>query len=342
MLVAVLMMFIVFSFTGVAILNVAYLSTSASAETVNNIKLQYAMESSVNESLWRMNNGPDSLININTNGIETLFDPLLNTLNVKIDKFQMESEILLDLSEDTHFDRALSSDESINTNGFAADIDKQNRSRFFPFLPEVDLEYFMDNAVAIHSESFHKFEGGKGNSKGKKKGKDKGKKGDDDKMAPGIHVFTGSYIEFKNMNLANHTLVFTGRFIEFKDRNNIDAPIPVDSADAMPALVFTNPQSFFEIDGEGKHNEKEDVIFGAIYTAGTIVLKNGQVSGPIVGNSISFELDNDFENHIRFKDTEHPHYYRWHKGFKGKDHYDWPKQIGRWKTKSWNKKRQNV
>ncbi|MBC8193293.1 MAG: hypothetical protein H8E18_12990 [FCB group bacterium] len=332
MLVAVLMMFVVFSFTGVAVLNVAYLSTSTSTETVNNIKLQYAMESSINESLWRMNNGPDSLININTNGIETSFDPLLNILSVKVDKFQMESEILLDLSEDTHFDRALASDETINTNGYETNVDEENRSRFFTFLPEVDIDYFTDNAVAIHPESFHKFEGGKG----------KGKHSDDDEMADGIHIFTGSYIEFKNMNLANHTLVFTGRYIDFTDRNNIDAPLPADSADAMPALVFTNPDNYFEIEAEGKHYEKEDVIIGAIYTAGTIVLKKGQVSGPIVGNAISLEPGEDFENHINFRDTEHPHHYRWHKGFKGKKHYDWPKQIGRWKTKSWKKKHQNV
>jgi hypothetical protein len=319
------MIFVVFSFTGVAVLNVSYISSVSSAETVNNIKLQYAMESSVNESLWRMNNGPDSLINVEADGITTLFDPVLNVLSVKVDKFQMETEILLDLSEDTHFDRALASDETINTNGYETDIDDENRSRFFTFLPEVDLDYFTDNAVAIHTESFHRWDGG-------------GKHKDDEDFADGIHVFTGSFLEIKNMTLSNHTLVFTGRYILFKDRNNIDAPIPVDSADAMPALVFTNPDNFFEIDAEGKHYEKEDVINGAIYTAGTIILKKGQLSGPVVGNSISLQAGEDFQNHIDFKDTEHPHHYRWHKGFKGKKHYDWPKQIGRWKTKSWKKK----
>jgi len=176
MLVAVLMLFLVFSFTGVAVLNVSYLSVSSSAETVNNIKLQYAMESSINESLWRMNNGPDSLVNIVANGIETVFNPVLNTLSVKVDKFHMESEILLDLSEDTHFDRALASDETIENNGYDPDIDEENSSRFFTFMPEADIDYFTDNAVAIHTESFYTWEGGKGNGKGK------GSQGDDDEM----------------------------------------------------------------------------------------------------------------------------------------------------------------
>jgi len=244
----------------------------------------------------------------------------------------MESEILLDLSEDTHFDRALASDETIENNGYDPDIDEENSSRFFTFMPEADIDYFTDNAVAIHSESFHTWEGGKGNGKGN------GSQGDDDEMEDGIHIFTGSFIEFKNMNLSNHTLIFTGRYITFTERNNIDAPVPADTADAMPALVFTNPDNYFVVDAEGKHYEKEDVINGAIYSAGTIVLKKGQLSGPVVGKTISLEEGEDYLNHIDFRDTEHPEYYRWHKGFKGKKHYDWPKQIGRWKTKLWKKK----
>jgi len=327
-------------------LNVAYVSSASSAETVNNIKLQYAMESSVNESLWRMNNGPDSLINIDADGITTVFDPVLNILSVKVDKFKMESEILLDLSEDTHFDRALASDKTINTNGYKTDIDDENRSRFFTFMPEVDLNYFYDNAVAVHYQNFHKWDGkksnGNGNGNGNGRGRGKSKQDNNDDMENGIHIFTGSFLEFKNMNLANHTLVFTGRFIFFNERNNINAPIPADTADAMPALVFTNPLNYFEVEAEGNRYKKEDVINGAIYTAGTVVLKKGQLSGPIVGKSISLRAGNDYQNHVKFKDTEHPYHYRWQKGFKGKNHYDWPKQIGRWKTKSWKKKHHNA
>ena len=329
MLVAVLMIFVVFSFTGVAALNVAYISTSTSAESVNNIKLQYAMESSINQSLWRINNGPDSLINANIDGISTEFDPLLNTLCVKIDKFQMESEILLDLSEDTHFDRALASDETITTNGNETDIDDDHSSRFFTFMPEVDLDYFTDNAVAVHSNWFKRWDGDSEHE-------------EDEAFAEGIHVFTGSFIELRDMTLNNCTLVFTGRFVHFSNSNTINAPIPADSANAMPAMVFTNPENFFLVAAEGTNHEKEDVINGAIYTAGTIILKKGELSGPIVGKTISLEDDMGYANNIRFRDSEHPWFYRWTAGFKNKSHYDWPKQIGRWKTKKWNKKHQHA
>ncbi len=318
MLVAVLMLFLVFSFTGVAALNVAYLSSSSSAETINNI-----------EALWRINTAADTLVNSNVDGISTTWDPLTSILSVNVDKFQMETEIELDLSEDTHFDRALASDETIETNGYDTDIDPENRSRFFTFMPEVDLDYFTDNAVAIHNESFHRWDGG-------------GKHEDDEGFAEGIHIFTGSFIELKKMHLDNVTLVFTGRWVWFTEDNEINAPVPVDSADAMPALVFTNPNNYFEIEAEGKHYERQDKINGAIYTAGTIILKKGELSGPIVGNVIRMEAGEDYANHIHFKDREHPKHYRWHKGFHHKKHYDWPKQIGRWKTKKWTKKHQQA
>jgi len=322
MLVAVLMIFTIFSFTGVAVLNISYLSSSTSMETINNIKLQYATESSINEALWRINTGVDSLVDSDDDGITTVWDASTNILSVSVDKFQMESEILLDLSEDTHFDRALASDETIETNGITPDYEEENRSRFFTFMPEVDLDYFTDNAVAIHNESFKQWDD----------------EDAEDFGGEGIHIFTGWFIELKNCTFENSTLVFTGRFVFFQHQNIINAPVPVDSADAMPALVFTNPNNYFEIEAEGKNYDREDKINGAIYTAGTIVMKKGELSGPIVGKVITMEEGLDYANHIKFKDREHPKHYRWNKGFKHKKDYDWPKQIGRWKTKIWRKK----
>ncbi|MCF7922847.1 MAG: hypothetical protein K9M55_09110 [Candidatus Marinimicrobia bacterium] len=65
MQVAVLIIFLVFSYSGVVILNVSSLSSASSVETVNNIKLQDVIDSSIHEPLWRLNNGPD----ISENGV---------------------------------------------------------------------------------------------------------------------------------------------------------------------------------------------------------------------------------------------------------------------------------
>lgn len=322
MLVAVIMVFVVFSLTGIAVLDVSYLSSSNSMETINNIKLQYAVESVVNKSLWRINIDADSLVNYSHDGISTAWDSTTQILSVNVDKFEMESEILLDLSSDTHFDRALASDETINTNGYETDYEEENRSRVFTFMPEVDLEYFTDNAVAVHTNSFKMWD----------------RWDEEDFGGEGIHIFTGWFITLKNCEFENSTLVFTGRYVYFEHQNIINAPVPVDSADAMPALVFTNPGSYFEVEAEGKDYERQDKINGAIYTAGTIILKKGELSGPIVGKTIAMEHGEYDDNYIKFKDHDHKHHYRWTKGFKHKKHYDWPKQIGRWKTKKWRKK----
>ncbi len=317
MLVAVLMLFVVFSFTGVAVLNVSYLSSATSQETVNNIKLQYAMESSVNESLWRINTGTDSLVNNTVDGITTVWDASSNVLSVNVDMFEMESEILLDLSEDTHFDRSISAVEEIVDNGNTVNADEERQSRSFDFLPEVDLQYFLDNAVAIHNQSWHEWD-------------------TEDLTEEGIHVFTGSLITLRDIELDNSTLVFTGRHVFLRGENVIRAPLPVDSLDADPAIVFTNPRTnFYVSEGWNRwgHNESPgDHIEGAIYCAGNIYLRNGTLTGPIVGKMVS--LDDQFN----FLDTEYNTYYRWTKGFGHKHNYDWPKQIGRWKHSKWNRK----
>ncbi len=308
MLVAVIMVFVVFSFTGVAVLNVSYLSSTNSMETVNNIKLQYAVESTINETLWLINTGADSLVNYSSDGITTTWDSTTQILTVSVDKFQMESEIILDLSEDTHFDRGIAAEEDVYLGDNLLGLSDEHRARGkFGFLPQVDLDYFYDNAVAIHSET--------------------GKHWDEETFEDGIHIFEGNYIILEDITIDSGTLVFTGHHIWIWDENHITAP-PPDSTGALPAMVFTNPrQSFTLVSPEGK-----ETILGAIYCMNTIYLKNGNVSGPIVGRVVS--LSEDFD----FLDSEYNDYYQWTHGFGEREHYDWPKQIGRWRIRKWAKK----
>ena len=308
MLVAVLMLFLVFSFTGVAVLNVAYVSTASSAETVNNIKLQYAMESSVNESLWLLNNGPDSLINVSADGITTIFDPVLNTLSVNVDRFQMETEILLDLSDDTHFDRGIAAEGSVSLDGYDPGLEDENQARGgFNFLPEADLQYFLDNATSVHTNSW--------------------KVWSNNTFPDGIHVFTGNYIALDDIRITSGTLVFTGHHVSFWGDNHITAPAG-DTTGTYPAVIFTNPNQDFDIYSV---NGSETIV-GAIYCKGNINIQNGNISGPIIGRNVTLN------NHFSLLDAEHSDRYRWTKGFGNRSDYDWPKQIGRWKTKKWNKK----
>ncbi len=306
MLVAVIMIFVVFSFTGIAVINVSYLSSSATSETIDNIKLQYAVESTVNEALWRINAGEDSLVNISEDGISCVWESGTNVLTVSVEQFEMESEILLDLAQDTHFDRGLSSDSPIYTYGYDVEVEEEHRQRRFSFLPETDLQYFIDNADVIHH------------------GNDKSWKTSSFDIE-GIHLFTGNNLDINGISLNNSTFVFTGKGISFSGTNILKAPVPTDSLNALPALVFTHPETEFTI-SSGNH------IAGAIFCAGQIVIQEAVLTGPILAHTIF--LNNDLD----LLDDEHPQYYRWTDGFGERNDYDWPKQIGRWKTVKWNKK----
>ena len=308
MLVAVLMIFTIFSFTGVAVLNVSYLSNSNSMDTINNIKMQYATESSINEALWRINQGVDSLVNIDTDGIATVWDPVLNILSVNVDKFQMEAEILLDLSEDTHFDRAIAAEESVTLDGYVAEVDEERQVRSnFDFLPEADIQYFLDNATTIHTESFKTWK--------------------DNTFPDGIHVFTGYFLKLEDIRITSGTLVFTGHHITLIGDNIITAA-PGDTSATNAALIFTHPDQNYTAYSPGGN----ETITGAIYCKGNINLQTGNISGPIMAKNVT--LNNNFN----LLDNENTDRYRWTKGFGNRNGYDWPKQIDRWKTKKWNKK----
>ena len=314
MLVAVLMFFVVFSYTGVAVLNVSYLSFITSQETVDNIKLQYALENQVSEALWRINNGTDSLVNVSNGGITTIWEASSSVLTINVDMFEMESEILLDLSEDFHFTHGIATSEEIITNEYDPVLDEDHLVKDgFHFLPEVDLQYFIDHAVSISNKP-DKF-------------KKSGKHGDSNTLIDGIHVFTGNGITIEDLQLDSGTLVFTGKNIRFRGNNVIMAP-PADSTGVHPALIFTNHLQTFEMYSD----DGAETIIGAIYCRGSVELHNGNISGPVIANTVTLGDD------INFLDDEHPEFYQWTHGFGEREDYDWPKRIKRWTNKKWNRK----
>ena len=306
MLATVIMSFMVFTFTGLAVMNVSFLSSTTSVETVENIKLQYLAESTINEALWRINLGVDSLVNLVTPGTRCSWDETSQILSVNIENFNSESEICLDLSSDTHFNRSLASSSSIHTYGYSTDAEDEHQSRTFSFMPELDLQYFIDHADFIHHANDASWKSGA-------------------LTAEGIHLFTGNNLAIENVTLDNSTFVFTGKGIIFSGINSLAASIPIDTLAALPALVFANPEYGFTLEA-GTHIE------GAIFCAGQIVLRGGSMSGPVIAQTI-------FLNHdVDFLDAEHGEYYRWTAGFKQKESYDWPKQLSRWRMNWWSKK----
>lgn len=305
MLVAVIMVFVIFSFTGVAVLDLSTNSSIAALETVDNIKLQYEVESAVNEALWLINTDADSLVNSDVDGITTAWNDSTQVLSVSVDKFHMESEILLDLSEDTHFAHGIATQEGIDLSGYDPGLDDAHQVRSnFKSLPEVDLQYFIDNANTIYTQTNYLWS--------------------ERTFPAGIHVFTGNNITLRDITLNEGTLVFTGNNVNIDGDCQIIAPA-ADENGASPAMIFTNVELLMM-------DSPDAIILGAIYSTEAIDLQSGTISGPIIARTVS--MSNDFD----FLDTEYDEYYQWTHGFGDRDNYDGPKQIDRWKVNKWIKK----
>lgn len=311
MLVAVIAIFLVMSFTGVAVLDVSHNSRVISQETVTNIKLQYMAESAVNKTLWRINSAADSVVNYTDGGISTSFDTTTNVLTISFDTLNTIAEMELDLTEDTHFNRGIASSSTMASDADSAGLTEDVKARGnFNFLPEVDMDYFTNNAVQIHNESWTTW--------------------NNDTLANGIHVFTGNFIALDDITLLSGTIVFTGRYVSMWGDNYIKAP-DADSTGAYPALVFTHANTEFELNS----SNGDEQIYGAIYAKKRITLNKGTVSGPIIAEQVNLDNDHDYG----FELDGNEQYYQWTNGFGDRDNYDWPKQLGRWTTTKWEKKK---
>ncbi len=293
MLAAVLSLFMIFSFTGVAALNLSSFTAMETQDAVQTMKNQYEVESAVNVALWRINVGADSLGTFTDGFVTSTWDSTTNDLAVSIDRFDKQLTVSVYLGEDHHFNHGLSATDSVEYNGYDVTMDTEPRD--FNFLPNVDLDDWTSRAVAVHNWSWqHK---------------------EHPTLADGVHIINGNWMWLEDFTL-NGTAVFTGRFIFFLGHNTITAP--ADSLTSDPALVFTDNRNNMYLNN--------DDIYGAIYSAGRVFLQGGNISGPVTGKVINIEHD------YNFWDTENRKYYKWTRGFGNYDDYDWPKNIGRWRS----------
>ncbi len=305
MLVAVLMLFLVFSFTSVADLSASLASNSGSMESVRNIKQQYEMESNINQAMWRINSGADELVNLSADGVTIVWDAENYLLSVGTENARTESEIQLDLTERTPFSSAIASLTPIQTNGYFADVEEAHPVQQVDLLPTIDPAYFIINRAIIHHG-------------------DETTWSTEDLQIEGIHIFLGNNLVISGLDLENSTLLFLGENIFFSENNTIKAPAPVDALPADPAVVFMSPHTKFTLK-YGTHIE------GAVFCASHLDIENATLTGPVLANSVTLT------GNVDFRDNLMPDYYRWNMGFGDQNDYDWPKHVGRWKSVKWNK-----
>lgn len=304
MLVTVIMIFLVMSFTGVATMEVAHSSAVSSLQTRNNIRAQLLMESTINRAMWLINTGEDSLVNQNLDGAIVSFDASAQRLSVQLDTLNNALAIDLNLGDKTHFDYGMTTISGVADNGFTYSQSLVSSPGMFNFLPGVDIPYWEDNALVIETANQHSWKG-------------------DDYSQSGIYVFKGNNLTLDSLQFINSTLVFTGRYINLSN-SVIQAAVPSDSLDAQPALIFTNPDVSVTLDSS-------NIINGAIYCAGELNIDKAYLTGPVISERVG--LLDDIIIHADAAKS----YYRWTSGFGNRSDYDWPKHINRWVTSQWDR-----
>jgi hypothetical protein len=294
---------LVFGITGVAVLSLGGLTTTESQSVIHDIKRQYAVESNVNTALWRVNTFDDSLATFIDGPVAVNFDTSTQTMTVAVSMYNKVNVVQAELAQANHFSYSIATSDSLELYDYEVGHSDQHPLRGeFRFLPQPDMNFFMSNAVEIHTGDHLWIR-------------------DWDLADEGIHVFTGDDIWFESVELHNSTIVFTGNYVYFYKDNDIRAPEPEEGVAPLPALVFTNPDIIFSINREWY---RQDRIEGAIYCAGKINLKYGEISGPIISRKLSVRRS------ITLTDSEHPEFYTWTQGFGSYYSYDWPEHIVNW------------
>ena len=121
MLAAVLTMFMIFSLSGVAVLNLSTHTAIENQQAVQSLKNQYSVESAVNVGIWRINNVDGGFGTYTDGPVTVAFDTTTEELVASIDRYDRVYTVSLDLSEDHHFNRGIAAIEPIEQNGHGRD-----------------------------------------------------------------------------------------------------------------------------------------------------------------------------------------------------------------------------
>ncbi|MBT4421144.1 MAG: hypothetical protein HOG76_11910 [Candidatus Marinimicrobia bacterium] len=291
---------VIFSATGLGVLNLATIVNLDTQAAVQTVQDQVEVESFANVALWRVNVGGDSLGNFTVGDISATYDSTTMKLSIMKTIDDETIGLILDLEEDSHFKRGIATKYWIDYNNRDPHVEPIHQLRDdIGFLPSIDWQYFVDNADAVHYTWFKDYE--------------------QDDLVEGINIFYCDYIDIEDVYLENTTLVFTGVNAELKDDVYISAPIIGGSP--LPAIVLTNPYSDIHFDQGRDHDLR---IEGAIFSNGHVRLHEGTFTGPVVSRTARMCED------IDMLDDQYPEYYEWNLGFGLYEDYDWPKQIQEW------------
>lgn len=289
--------FLVFSITGMAILTYSAQARLNVQNHVHNIQNQYAVESTLNKALWRINNGSDSLANFEENGVIASYIDSNQTLSVSTNRWDQPVQISVEIIKDYPFNHGVAVLVDQDTSKFSVTTLPDHGMRIFASLPSIDTSYYLQNAVQIYTSGTTNF---------------------DDTLVSGIHYVQGGTVFLKNGAYLEGSLVVMGKLKVVGTNVSLNA-VTDSNGVYIPALIV--------VDSSADISSNPGIeIKGAIFSTGPFDIKGGNLTGPLVGSSIVFTKN------LIINDEANEKYYCWPPGFGDRNSYNWPKQI---KKRTW-------
>lgn len=261
--------FVIFSLAGMAALSLAAHFRLESVKSKQAKTFDLKIESVLNEALFRLNAGPDSLANFTRDGVTSAFDD--NSQTITISGYGKTLTVTL---EDMHpFNHGVAFRDDIDTSSYSVTLLEGHGIRQFPFLPEVVTSYYMSNAVAVYNANT----------------------AFDSVMTPGIHFATKN-VFLKQGAYLEGTLVVMGKLKVVGTEVTLQA-VPDSNGIYLPALIVADSTADIS-------TTPGIIIRGPIYSSGPFDMKGGTLTGPLVGVDITLsqKLDiNDLSNEKYYK-----------------------------------------
>jgi hypothetical protein len=274
--------FLVFAITGTAILMVAALFRLDTQDEVHAITNKYAVESTLNLALWRVNNGMDSLATFQNEGVSSQYIDSSMTLIVSTSQWGESLRVTVDLELETAFSNPVSITGTLDTSNIT--LTSGYNFQKIDSLPKIDLNYYYQNADYIYTGD-QSFEG---------------------PLPSGIHYVENGKVTLRNDFHLVGTLVVLDE-LKVVGTNVLLQAGQDSSGTYLPALIVTDSVTTPE-------TEITDItIEGAIYSTGEFEIKKGFFTGPFIGTEL------EVKNSLTIDPTGAEQYYSLPPGFEAPD-----------------------
>lgn len=284
----VMIYFVIFSLTGLAALAVAAHYRVEVVHAQQQDSNEMAIESVLNEALWRINCGADSLGNFTRDSITATYNSSTQLLTVS----SSAKTISVSLEEMHPFSHGVAYRDVIDTSSYSITLLPGHGIRQFPMLPPMDTTYYLSHAVAIYNSGNINIEG---------------------VMTPGIHYVKKGTVFLKNGAYLDGTLVVMGKLKVVGTDVTLNATQD-SSGTYLPALIVADSTADIS-------TTPGIIIRGPIYSAGPFSMKGGTLTGPLVGTEI------ELSSKLDINDLSNEKYYAYPPGFGDVHAFDWPKRI---------------